>query len=109
VAVQSSPTASKSADPRLPVRAGQLLRVRAIWAIPLVVAAGARGLDAADPGLLWLDTWLCAAGVDIGPIVLFALAGTYGQLSGLLLFVYAGLASAGGTVPLQALPGSCAR
>jgi len=38
-------------------------------------------------------------------IVLFAAAGTYGQLLGLLLFVYAGLASAGGTVPVEALPG----
>ena len=32
------------------------------------------------------------------------MAGTYGQLIGVLLFVYAGLASAGGTVPLEALP-----
>jgi len=34
-----------------------------------------------------------------------ALAGNYGQLIGLLVFVYAGLASAGGTVPVEALPG----
>ncbi len=40
-----------------------------------------------------------------GTIALFAVAGTYGQLIGLLLFVYAGLASAGGTVPIEALPG----
>jgi ABC-type multidrug transport system permease subunit len=38
--------------------------------------------------------------------VLFAILGTQGQLLALLLFVYLGLASAGGTVPLQALPGS---
>ena len=37
--------------------------------------------------------------------MLFAVAGTFGQLIGLLLFVYAGLASAGGTVPVEALPG----
>jgi type IV secretory pathway TrbD component len=34
-----------------------------------------------------------------------ATVGTYGQLLGILLFVYAGLASAGGTVPVEALPG----
>jgi hypothetical protein len=36
---------------------------------------------------------------------LFAVLGTPGQLVGLLIFVYLGLASAGGTVPIQALPG----
>jgi len=50
-------------------------------------------------------TWLCAVSVGIGTIALFALAGNYGQLIGLLVFVYAGLASAGGTVPVEALPG----
>jgi len=34
-----------------------------------------------------------------------AVLGTPGQLLALLLFVYLGLASAGGTVPVQALPG----
>ncbi len=70
----------------------------------LAIAAGALGMDAPYPALLWLYAWLCAASVGIGVIVLFAVAGSYGQLIGLLLFVYAGLASAGGTVPLQALP-----
>jgi ABC-type multidrug transport system permease subunit len=37
--------------------------------------------------------------------VLFAVLGTRGQLLALLIFVYLGLASAGGTVPRQALPG----
>jgi hypothetical protein len=41
-----------------------------------------------------------------GTIVLFAVLGTsIGQLLAMLLFVYAGLATAGGTVPLRALPG----
>jgi YhgE/Pip-like protein len=71
----------------------------------LMVAAGALGMDAPYPAMLWLFTWLCAASVGVGTIVLFAVAGTFGQLIGLLIFVYAGLASAGGTVPVQALPG----
>jgi len=70
----------------------------------LAVAAGGLGLDAPYPALLWAYTWLCALSVGIGTIVLLAVAGGFGQLLGLLLFVYAGLASAGGTVPLEALP-----
>jgi YhgE/Pip-like protein len=76
-----------------------------LTAVMLAMAAGALGMDAPYPALLWVYTWLCAASAGTGTIVLFAAAGTYGQLIGLLLFVYAGLASAGGTVPVEALPG----
>jgi ABC-type polysaccharide/polyol phosphate export permease len=72
-------------------------------AVMLLVAWGV-GVDMPYPWLLWVFTWLCALSVGVGMIVLFAAAGTYGQLLGLLLFVYAGLASAGGTVPVEALP-----
>jgi hypothetical protein len=72
----------------------------------LIVAAGVLGMDAPDAGYLWLFTWLCAASVAAGTLVLFAILGTQGQLLALILFVYLGLASAGGTVPLQALPSS---
>jgi YhgE/Pip-like protein len=73
-------------------------------ALMLVVAVAGLGMDAPYPVLLWAFTWLCAASVGIGIITLFAVAGNYGQLIGLLLFVYGGLASAGGTVPIEALP-----
>ena len=76
-----------------------------VTAVMLAVAAGALGMYAPHPGLLWLYTWLCAASIGTGTITLFAVAGTYGQLIGLLLFVYVGLASASGTVPVEALPG----
>ena len=72
--------------------------------VMLLVAVAGLGLDAPYPGLLWVFAWLCAASVGIGVIALFAMAGSFGQLIALLLFVYAGLASAGGTVPLEALP-----
>jgi type IV secretory pathway TrbD component len=75
-----------------------------LTALMLAVAWGL-GMDTPSPALLWLFTWLCAASVGAGTIALFAVAGTYGQLICLLLFVYAGLASAGGTVPVEALPG----
>jgi YhgE/Pip-like protein len=74
-----------------------------LTAVMLLVAWGV-GMDMPYPWLLWAFTWLCALSVGIGTIALLAMAGNYGQLIGLLVFVYAGLASAGGTVPVEALP-----
>ncbi len=74
-------------------------------AVFLLVAIGVLGMDAPSPMLLWLYGWFGAATVAAGTLTLFAVLGTPGQLVGLLLFVYLGLASAGGTVPVQALPG----
>ncbi len=71
----------------------------------LAVAVGILDMDAPNAGYLWLFTWLAAASVAAGTLVLFAVLGTQGQLVALLVFVYLGLASAGGTVPLEALPG----
>jgi uncharacterized phage infection (PIP) family protein YhgE len=70
----------------------------------LLVAVAGLGMDAPHVGLLWLLAWLCAGSVAAGTLVLFAVLGNPGQLVAILIFVYAGLASAGGTVPLQALP-----
>jgi hypothetical protein len=70
----------------------------------LLVAVAGLGMYAPHVGLLWLLAWLCAGSVAAGTLVLFAVLGTVGQLVALIIFVYAGLASAGGTVPLEALP-----
>ncbi len=70
----------------------------------LLVAGLILGMDAPSPLLLWAYGWFGAATVAVGTLALFAVLGTPGQLVGLLIFVYAGLASAGGTVPIQALP-----
>jgi YhgE/Pip-like protein len=103
-----------SQRPPVPINRWQTLLVKwvivvaltaVLTALVLAVAAGVLGMDAPHPAILWLFSWLCAASVGVGTIVLFAVAGTFGQLIGLLIFVYAGLASAGGTVPVQALPG----
>jgi len=74
-----------------------------VTAVMLLVAWGV-GMDMPYPWLLWVFTWLCAVSTGAGMVALFAAAGSFGQLIGLLLFVYAGLASAGGTVPIEALP-----
>ncbi|HUB98191.1 MAG TPA: ABC transporter permease [Solirubrobacterales bacterium] len=75
-----------------------------LTAVMLLVAAVLLGMDAPDPILLWLYSWLCAATVAVGTLALIAALGTQGQLLALVIFVYLGLASAGGTVPIQALP-----
>ena len=76
-----------------------------LTAVMLAVAVGILGMDAPSLGYLWLFTWAAAAVVAVGTLTLLAVLGTPGQLLALILFVYAGLASAGGTVPLEALPG----
>lgn len=97
----------------LPINRWHTLLTKWVMAVPitalltalvLVVAVGLLGMDAPHLAYLWLFTWLCAASVAAGTLVLFAILGTQGQLIALLLFVYLGLASAGGTVPIEALP-----
>jgi YhgE/Pip-like protein len=86
----------------LPVRWAMALPLAAVvTAIMLAVAVAGLGMNAPRVGLLWLFAWLCTASVAAGTLVLFAVLGTPGQLAALLVFVYLGLASAGGTVPLK--------
>jgi YhgE/Pip-like protein len=73
-------------------------------ALMLLVAAVILGLDAPHAGQLWLLAWLASGSVAVGTLVLFAIAGGLGQILGMVIFLYAGLATAGATVPLQALP-----
>jgi ABC-type polysaccharide/polyol phosphate export permease len=99
----------------LPINRWQTLIIKWVMAVVLaglmtglmlLVAAGIFRMDAPHVGLLWLLAWLCAVSVAEGTIVLFAILGaSIGQLLAMLAFVYVGLASSGGTVPLQALPG----
>ena len=71
----------------------------------LATADGILGMDTPHFWLLWLLAWYAATVVALGTLVLFAALGTIGQVLGILVFVYLALASSGGTVPLQALPG----
>ena len=99
----------------LPINRWQTLLIKWVMAVVLpglmtglmlLVAVGIFGMDAPHVGLLWLLAWLASVSVAEGTIVLFAVLGaSFGTLLAMLAFVYAGLASSGGTVPLQALPG----
>jgi YhgE/Pip-like protein len=71
----------------------------------LAASAGILRMDAPHLWLLWLYTWFAATVVAIGTLTLFAALGLLGQIVAILVFVYVALASSGGTVPLQALPG----
>jgi YhgE/Pip-like protein len=73
--------------------------------ILLLVAVAALGMRAPHVGYLWLLLILGAMMVAAGTLALFAAFGAIGQALGLILFVYLSLASAGGTVPTEALPG----
>jgi ABC-type polysaccharide/polyol phosphate export permease len=98
----------------LPINRWHTLLIKLVMAVVLaglmtglmlLVAAGIFRMDTPNAGLLWLLAWLCSVSVASGTIVLFAILGaSIGQLLAMLIFVYAGLAASGGTIPLQALP-----
>ena len=73
--------------------------------ILLLVAAAALGMHAPHVGYLWLLLILAAMMIAAGTLALFAAFGAIGQALALILFVYLSLASSGGTVPSEALPG----
>jgi YhgE/Pip-like protein len=76
-----------------------------LTAIMLVVAVGLLRMDHPYVGYLWLFTSLAAVTVAIATLVLLAALGSFGQLLAIILIIYLAMASSGGTVPLQAVPG----
>jgi len=100
----------------MPVRITRWQTLLAKWAMALVippiltglmllVAIGILRMDATHIALLWVFLSCAAVVIAMGTLVLFAALGNLGQLVAILLFVYLALASSGGTIPLQALPG----
>lgn len=92
----------------------QTLLTKWLIAIPLtllttgalmLVAAGILRMDAPHWFPLWMYAWFAAMTIATGTLVFFAALGSVGQLLALLIFVYLGLASSGGTIPVQALGG----
>jgi ABC-type multidrug transport system permease subunit len=76
-----------------------------LTALLLLVAIGLLHMDASHVVLLWVFLSFGAVVIAMGTLVLFAALGSLGQLVAILVFVYLALASSGGTVPLEALPG----
>ena len=73
--------------------------------IVLLVAVGLLGMYAPNVLLLWGLLALAALMIATGTLALLAIFGSIGQLLAMILLIYLSIASAGGTVPIQALPG----
>jgi YhgE/Pip-like protein len=73
--------------------------------ILLVVSAGLLKMYAPHVLLLWLLMAFASLMIAIGTLTLLATFGAIGQLLAMVFLVYLSLASSGGTVPTQALPG----
>jgi YhgE/Pip-like protein len=76
-----------------------------LTAVVVVVAVGAFGMYAPNVGILWLLLTLAAVMVSFGTLALLAAFGNLGQLLAMVIIIYLSLASSGGTIPIQALPG----
>ncbi|HTU39046.1 MAG TPA: ABC transporter permease [Acidimicrobiales bacterium] len=74
-------------------------------AVILVIAVGGFAMYAPNFGILWLLLSLTTFMVATGTLALLAAFGSFGQLLAMVLILYLSLASSGGTVPTQALPG----
>ncbi len=82
-----------------------LLIVPILTAIVMAIAVRALGMYAPHAVLLWVLGTLAALMIATGTVALLAVFGSIGQLLAMLLLIYLSLASSGGTVPPQALPG----
>jgi YhgE/Pip-like protein len=101
---------------RIPRRISRCQTLLAKWTIALVaapiltalvvvVAVGVFGMNAPNFGILWLLLTLAAVMVSFGTLALLAAFGNLGQLLAMVIIIYLSLASSGGTIPIQALPG----
>jgi YhgE/Pip-like protein len=81
------------------------LIVPILTAIVMAIAVGALDMYAPHVMLLWVVGTLAALMIATGTLALLAVFGSIGQLLAMLLLIYLSLASSGGTVPPQALPG----
>jgi YhgE/Pip-like protein len=81
------------------------ITVPILTAILVLIAAGALGMYAPHVVVLWLLATLAGLMIATGTLALLASFGSVGQLLAMLLLIYLSLASSGGTVPIQALPG----
>jgi len=79
--------------------------VPVLTATVLLVTVGLLGTYAPHVVALWGLLTLAALMIATGTLTLLAIFGSVGQLLAMLLLVYLSLASSGGTVPIEALPG----
>jgi hypothetical protein len=101
---------------RRPIPIGRRQTLLLKWSVALVaipildaaiigVAAGILRMDAPHTIVLWGVLSLASLMVASATLTLFAVFGSIGQLLAMLGLVYLSLASSGGTIPTQAMPG----
>jgi YhgE/Pip-like protein len=101
---------------RRPVAISRRQTILAKWAVAamivpvltgilVLVSVVALGMHAPHLFLLWLLMTLAALMIAAATLALLAAFGSIGQLLAMILLIYLSLASSGGTVPVQALPG----
>jgi hypothetical protein len=101
---------------RRPVAISRVQTLLTKWAVAAVLAplltalllvAGVAIMHAYAPHvlLLWLYASFAAVVVAEGTIFFLAWLGSLGQIVAMLVFIYLSLASSGGTIPVQAVPG----
>ena len=73
--------------------------------VVVLVAVSLLGMYAPNVIALWGLLSLAGLMIALGTLALLALFGSIGQLLAMLLLLYLSLASSGGSVPIQALPG----
>jgi YhgE/Pip-like protein len=71
----------------------------------MAIAVAALHMYAPDWLLLWGLCAFASVMIAYGTLTLLAIVGSIGQLLAMILLVYLSLASSGGTVPVEALPG----
>jgi YhgE/Pip-like protein len=76
-----------------------------LTAIVVAIAVAGFGMYAPNFGVLWLLLAFASVMVSFGTLALLAAFGNMGQLLAMVIIIYLSLASSGGTVPIQALPG----
>lgn len=82
-----------------------LIAAPLLTGVLLLISVTALGMNAPHVLLLWGLLALGTLMIATGTLALLAAFGAIGQLLAVLLLVYLSLASSGGTVPIQALPG----
>jgi len=102
---QRMPVPISRRDTLLSKWAVALVLVPVLTGILLLVSVSLLNMNAPYVWELWLFTSFAGIAIAAGTLALFAALGSLGQLIAMLLFIYLALASSGGTIPLQALPG----
>lgn len=82
-----------------------LIAAPVLTGVLMLISVTALGMQAPHVLLLWALLALGALMIATGTLALLAAFGSLGQLLAVILLVYLSLASSGGTVPIQALPG----